>query len=64
VVAKVQPANVEAKVDIHAPITVTVQGDVKDPAELMAQLRPLMEQQQREIAQQLENRKLYDAPHL
>lgn len=64
VVAKVQPAKVEAKVDIHAPITLTVQGDVKDPAELMAQLRPLMEQQQREIAQQLENRKLYDAPHL
>jgi hypothetical protein len=27
-------------------------------------LRPLMEQQQREIAQQLENRKLYDAPHV
>lgn len=64
VVAKVQPAKIESKVDIHAPITLTVQGDVKDPAELMAQLRPLMEQQQREIAQQLENRKLYDAPHL
>ncbi|SEC62638.1 phage tail tape measure protein [Pseudomonas costantinii] len=64
VVAKVQPAKVEAKVDIHAPITLTVQGDVKDPAELMAQLRPMMEQQQREIAQQLENRKLYDAPHI
>ncbi|KJZ51677.1 phage tail tape measure protein [Pseudomonas marginalis] len=63
VVAKVQPAKIEPKVDIHAPITLTVQGDVKDPAELMAQLRPLMEQQQREIAQQLENRKLYDAPH-
>jgi hypothetical protein len=64
VVAKVQPAKVEAKVDIHAPITLTVQGDVKDPNELLAQLRPLMEQQQREIAQQLENRKLYDAPHI
>jgi len=63
VVAKVQPAKIEPKVDIHAPITLTVQGDVKDPAELMAQLRPLIEQQQREIAQQLENRKLYDAPH-
>ena len=63
VVAKVQPAKIEPKVDIHAPITLTVQGDVKDPAELMAQLRPLMEQHQREIAQQLENRKLYDAPH-
>nr|WP_314563044.1 phage tail tape measure protein [uncultured Pseudomonas sp.] len=64
VVAKVQPAKIETKVDISAPITLTVQGDVKDPAELMAQLRPLMEQQQREIAQQLENRKLYDAPNI
>jgi len=64
VVAKVQPAKFETKVDIHAPITLTVQGDVKDPNEIIAQLRPLMEQQQREIAQQLENRKLYDAPHL
>lgn len=64
VVAKVQPAKFETKVDIHAPITLTVQGDVKDPNEIIAQLRPLMEQQQREIAQQLENRKLYDAPHV
>lgn len=64
VVAKVQPAKIEAKIDVHAPLTVTVQGDVKDPAELVAQLRPLMEQQQRDIAQQLENRKLYDAPHI
>ena len=64
VVAKVQPAKIESKVDIHAPITLTVQGDVKDPNEILAQLRPLMEQQQREIAQQLENRKLYDAPNI
>lgn len=63
VVAKVQPAKIEPKVDISAPFTLTVQGDVKDPAELMAQLRPMLEQHQREIAQQLENRKLYDAPH-
>lgn len=64
VVAKVQPAKFETKVDIHAPITLTVQGDAKDPNVIIAQLRPLMEQQQREIAQQLENRKLYDAPHV
>jgi len=64
VVAKVQPAKIETKVDISAPFTLTVQGDVKDPAELMAQLRPMLEQHQREIAQQLENRKLYDSPHL
>lgn len=64
VVAKVQPAKIETKVDIHAPISLTVQGDVKDPDEILAKLRPMMEQQQREIAQQLENRKLYDAPNI
>ena len=64
VVAKVQPAKIETKVDIHAPISLTVQGDVKDPNEILAKLRPMMEQQQREIAQQLENRKLYDAPNI
>ncbi|MCS4312927.1 TP901 family phage tail tape measure protein [Pseudomonas sp. BIGb0381] len=64
VVAKVQPAKIEPKVDISAPFTLTVQGDVKDPNELAARLQPLLEQHRREIAQQLENRQLYDAPHL
>ncbi|MDQ0982691.1 hypothetical protein [Pseudomonas synxantha] len=63
VVAKVQPAKIETKVDIHAPFSLTVQGDVKDPNELMAQLQPLLDQHRREIAQQLDSRKLYDAPH-
>lgn len=64
VVAKVQLAKIEPKVDISAPFTLTVQGDVKDPNELAARLQPLLEQHRREIAQQLENRQLYDAPHL
>ena len=64
VVAKVQPAKIESKMDISAPFTLTVQGDVKDPNELAARLQPLLEQHRREIAQQLENRQLYDAPHL
>ena len=64
VVAKVQPAKIEPKVDISAPFTLTVQGDVKDPNELVARLQPLLEQHRREIAQQLESRQLYDAPHL
>lgn len=55
---------IEQKVDISAPIQVTVQGDVKDPAQLARELRPYIEQQQREITQQLESRKLYDDPHL
>jgi len=55
---------IEQKVDISAPIQVTVQGDVKDPAQLARELRPYIEQQQREITQQLESRKLYDDAHL
>lgn len=62
--AAVAPAKIEPKVDIQAPFTLTVQGDVKDGAQLYAQLRPYLEQHQRDIAQQLESRKLYDAPNV
>lgn len=55
---------IEQKVDISAPIQVTVQGDVKDPAQLARELQPYIAQQQREITQQLESRKLYDEAHL
>jgi len=55
---------IEQKVDISAPIHVTVQGDVKDPAQLARELQPYIAQQQREITQQLESRKLYDDAHL
>ncbi len=55
---------IEQRVDISAPIQVTVQGDVKDPAQLARELQPYIAQQQREITQQLESRKLYDDAHL
>ena len=55
---------IEQKVDISAPIQVTVHGDVKDPAQLARELQPYIAQQQREITQQLESRKLYDEAHL
>ncbi|MEX5550756.1 phage tail tape measure protein [Pseudomonas pergaminensis] len=55
---------IEQKVDISAPIQVTVQGDVKDPAQLARELQPYIAQQQRDITQQLESRKLYDEAHL
>ena len=47
-----------------AAIQVIVQGDVKDPAQLARELQPYIAQQQREITQQLESRKLYDDAHL
>ncbi|PFG58887.1 phage tail tape-measure protein [Pseudomonas poae] len=55
---------IEQKVDINAPLHLTVQGDVKDPAQLARELQPYLDQHQREITQQLESRKLYDDAHL
>ncbi|MNY44808.1 hypothetical protein D3C86_1798670 [compost metagenome] len=55
---------VDSKVDIQAPFTLTVQGDVKDGAQLYAQIKPYLDQHQREFAQQLESRKLYDTPNI
>lgn len=55
---------IEQKVDINAPLHLTVQGDVKDPAQLARELQPYLDQHQREITQQLESRKLYDDAHV
>jgi len=63
-VAKPSPAKIEQKVEIHAPLTITVQGDVKDPRQLAQELQPYLQQQQRDIASQLERSRLYDDPHI
>lgn len=64
VAPKSEPPKFEQKVDIQAPLSITVHGDVKDPAQLARELRPFIEQQMREATQQLQNRKLYDEPHV
>jgi TP901 family phage tail tape measure protein len=58
------PANIEAKVDIQAPFTLTVQGDVQDANALYNKLKPLLDQHYRDLAKQQESRKLFDAPHV
>ena len=63
-VEKPQPPKIESKVDIQAPFTLTVQGDVPDATALFNKLRPLLDQHQRDFARQLEGRKLYDAPNV
>jgi len=63
-VLKVDPPKIEQKVDIKAPLTVTVQGDVKDPAALAQELQPFLQRQVEQISQQMSNRKLYDEPHV
>ncbi|MQU24571.1 hypothetical protein GHO35_26070 [Pseudomonas helleri] len=58
------PPKIEQKVDIQAPFSLVVQGDVQDAQQLFHKLKPLLDQHQREMAQQLESRKLYDTPHI
>jgi len=62
--AKPQSTKVEQRFDIQAPLHVTVQGDVKDPAQLARELQPYIDQQWRQSTQQLQYRSLFDEPHV
>ena len=61
---KAEPPKIEQRVEIQAPLHITVQGDVKDPAQLARELQPYIDQQLRQSTQQLQNRTLYDEPHV
>lgn len=61
---RASPTKVEQKVEISAPLHITVKGDVKDPQALVRELMPYIQQQQRDISGQLERSRLYDEPHL
>jgi TP901 family phage tail tape measure protein len=61
---KTEPPKIEQRVEISAPLHITVQGDVKDPAQMARELRPFIEQQLQQATQQLQSRKLYDEPHV
>ncbi|MHC8299015.1 phage tail tape measure protein [Pseudomonas sp. ZS1P83] len=61
---KAEPTKIESKVDIQAPFSLVVNGDVKDAATLYAQLRPLLDQHYREMARQVESKQLFDTPHV
>ncbi|MGE8190033.1 phage tail tape measure protein [Pseudomonas sp. NPDC086278] len=62
-VAPVAP-KVESNVAIQAPFSLTVNGDVKDAAQLYGQLKPLLDQHYRDMAKQMGSSQLYDAPHV
>ncbi|KMM83335.1 phage tail tape measure protein, TP901 family, core region [Pseudomonas taetrolens] len=69
--AESKPAMVEQKFTFAPHMPITVEGDVKDPADLMRQLQPMMQGQLNDFARQMEDsarrandRKLYDAPHI
>jgi TP901 family phage tail tape measure protein len=55
---------VEQRVEISAPLHIIVQGDAKDPAQMARELQPFIAQQMQQATQQLQNRKLYDEPHV
>ena len=66
-----RPAPIDQKFTFAPHMPITVQGDVKDPADLMRQLQPMMQGQLNDFARQMEDnarrandRKLYDAPHI
>ncbi|MNG15994.1 hypothetical protein D3C84_998640 [compost metagenome] len=46
-----------------API-ITVQGDVKDPAQLVQELLPHLRRQFEDFAREAQARQLFDAPHV
>ena len=52
----------EQRVEISAPLHITVQGDAKDPAQMARELQPYIAQQMQQATQQLQNRQLYDQP--
>ncbi|QIA02142.1 phage tail tape measure protein [Pseudomonas fluorescens] len=62
--AKTDTPKVEQRVEISAPLHITVQGDAKDPAQMARELQPYIAQQMQQATQQLQNRKLYDEPHV
>ena len=66
-----KPAPIDQKFTFAPHMPITVQGDVKDPDELMRKLQPMMQGQLNDFARQMEDnarrandRKLYDAPHI
>lgn len=66
-----KPATVEQSISFTPHMPITIQGDVKDPDELMRKLQPLMQGQLQDFARQMEDnarrandRKLYDIPHI
>ena len=61
---KSEAPKVEQRVEISAPLHITVQGDAKDPAQMARELQPFIAQQMQQATQQLQNRKLYDEPHV
>ena len=69
--SETKPAPIDQKFTFAPHMPITIEGDVKDPDELMRKLQPMMQGQLNDFARQMEDnarrandRKLYDAPHI
>ena len=63
-VATAATPKIQQKIDIAAPLHITVKGDAKDPAALARELQPHLQRHMEQIGQQMANRNLYDPPHI
>ena len=68
--SEAKPAPIDQTFTFAPHMPITIEGDVKDPDELMRKLQPMMQGQLNDFARQMEDnarrandRKLYDAPH-
>ena len=68
--SETKPAPIDQKFTFAPHMPITIEGDVKDPDELMRKLQPMMQGHLNDFARQMEDnarrandRKLYDAPH-
>ena len=69
--SEAKPAPIDQTFTFAPHMPITIEGDVKDPDELMRKLQPMMQGQLNEFARQMEDnarrandRTLYDAPHI
>jgi phage tail tape-measure protein len=68
---EIKPAAIEQKITFAPHMPITIEGDVKDPAELTRQLDAMLQNRFRDFSRELEDsarranaRQLYDSPHV
>ncbi|MDF5892756.1 phage tail tape measure protein [Pseudomonas syringae pv. syringae] len=62
--SKPEPAKVDQQFTFSPNMPVSVQGDVKDPAQLAREIAPYLQRQFEEFSRQASARQLFDAPHV
>ncbi|WP_147479332.1 hypothetical protein, partial [Pseudomonas coronafaciens] len=60
--SKSEPAKIDQQFTFSPNMPVSVQGDVKDPAQLAREIAPFLQRQFEEFSRQAAARQLFDAP--